>query len=224
MHIAPGVHTFHARSSFHVHISDVVLLMCLSEEAIDVMKRRWKAAKQHAKVDGLRNLLDGGVLAEVFAREDMPALQQYIQDSEARESTALAGRGAVVGHIDWAWEHLGRPRGAPALPAGGAKGARKGAKGKGKLPRPSADAEAVFDALKPPGAALCRRTLGNMIVMYEGEIVRSVSYKLRLERGINPTGVALRAAWGKHIEVHHVDMPEDIQARIDALPAGRLAG
>ena len=208
---------------FTCTFTDVGLLMCLSEEAIQVMKKRWKSAKHHAKVDGLRNLLDGGVLAEVFAREDMPALTHYIEDSEERESTALEGRGAVVAHIDWAWEHLGRPQGALALPATGAEGEGKGAKGKGKLPPPSADAESVFDALKPPGAALCRRTLGNMIVMYEGEIVRSVSYKLRLERGVNPTGVALRAAWNKHSEVHHVDMPDDIKAQIDALPAGRRA-
>ena len=112
---------------FTCTLTDVVLLMCLSEEAIQVMKKRWKSAKHHAKVDGLRNLLDGGVRAEVFAREDMPALTHYIEDSEERESTALEGRGAVreagrreegggVEGGDMRREEAGSPRGPGNMP------------------------------------------------------------------------------------------------------------
>jgi hypothetical protein len=184
---------------------------CL-EEAIQVMRTRWKPGKKQQKVQGLRALLDGGVLAEVFAREDMGALVQYTEDSEKKEETARQRRGNVQDHVDWAWRHFGRPKG-----KGNTGGAAAAQGKKNWKPRVSAgdDMMAIFNELKPPGATLHPRGMGDMVVMYNGEYVASVSLQLRLERKINPVKAALDEAWQAHCDKWSESMPEVVKAALE---------
>jgi hypothetical protein len=159
---------------------------------VNIMRRRWKAAKQTAKVDGLRSLFDGGILAEVFAREDMGAVKEYIETSEEKEELSRSGRANVESHVDWAWGHFGRPKGSKTDPRAVPK--PKGKAFNTKI-NPDADSETIFKQLAPVGAALTPRGKGNFVLTYEGAYVQSVSWSERMRHGVSPVAVCVRHAW-----------------------------